>query len=323
MIITLWIVTILGIFAVAIARYLSREIRLSKYYKARIEAEALARSGVMMFVSKLMLDDTEHDWLGDDWKTGWVLPATMEGKSLTILTDTISDEESRINLNNTAMATFIVQLLTNHQITQPQVIVNGIMSHIDGTAIADPPYFPKGAPLVSHEELWELPVIVAQPEAYPILEQYTTTAMPADIDTVNINTADYEVLRGITGVSLSIDEGSVPSESVLQPLVTARSGIDGEFTFDPTDDCFVTQEEMDAGAAVTKLSDCTGGANQTAFTTLLSLSNVTFVVKSTLFRFEVLAELENPPVKYRAEAVVYRPKDSGDGDPEIVSWKEL
>ena len=43
---TLWLVTILSVLAVAIARYLSLEVRLTKYRLAREQAQALARSGI-------------------------------------------------------------------------------------------------------------------------------------------------------------------------------------------------------------------------------------------------------------------------------------
>lgn len=319
LIITLWIITILGIFAVAIGRYLSREIRLSKYYRARVEAENLARSGALMVAAALQLDSNDYDWPGEDWGSSWELPLEQPGQRLTIVK--VEDEERLLNLN-AATSGQITQLLSNFQITQPQVIANGIINHINGTALPEPPYYPKGSALISHQELWALPVIQAQPEAYPVLKRHTSVALAADKDTVNINTAEYEVLRAIAGPTLG---DGVPSESVLQPLIAVRPGADGVFSFDPDDDCYVTKQELDAGGAATKLGESIRCLNSGAepFVTLLSKSDVTFTVNSTLFRVEILAELENPPVTQRYEALIYRPLDSAGGDPAILSWKEL
>ncbi len=68
LIITLWMVTILSTFAIAIARYLSVELRITRYRAARAQAEAMARSGVYVAMAKLKADSTTYDWISDpDW----------------------------------------------------------------------------------------------------------------------------------------------------------------------------------------------------------------------------------------------------------------
>ena len=56
LIITLWLVTILSVLAIAVARYLSVEVRLTKHRLASEEAKALARSGVYLAMQRLTQD---------------------------------------------------------------------------------------------------------------------------------------------------------------------------------------------------------------------------------------------------------------------------
>ena len=77
LIMTLWLVTILSLLAIAIARYPSLEIRLTKYRAARDQAAILARDGVNLAMQWLAEDAQEgespeggsgkkqYDWLGD------------------------------------------------------------------------------------------------------------------------------------------------------------------------------------------------------------------------------------------------------------------
>ena len=100
LVITLWLVTLLSVFAIAVARHLSLELRLTKYQLARERAKALARSGVSLAMQQLAADaaDAEepYDWLGDDWALPQEAVQTADG---VIQVRAIADEERKLDLN--------------------------------------------------------------------------------------------------------------------------------------------------------------------------------------------------------------------------------
>ena len=84
LVITLWMVATLSVLAVATARYLSTEVRLTKLRLAREQAKTLARSGVYLAMERLKQDadgesDGKYDWLGDDWATEWKIASPPGG----------------------------------------------------------------------------------------------------------------------------------------------------------------------------------------------------------------------------------------------------
>ena len=115
LIITLWLVTILGVLVVAIARYLSIEVRLTSYRLAREQARVLARSGIHLAMQRLHQDGVDgegYDWLRDDWAfpdddldrpTIWGVELSTEGPTGTGPERTIEiemiDEERKLALN--------------------------------------------------------------------------------------------------------------------------------------------------------------------------------------------------------------------------------
>ena len=56
LIMSLWLVVILAVLAVAVARSLSVDVRLAKYRQAHDQARALARSGVYLALQRLARD---------------------------------------------------------------------------------------------------------------------------------------------------------------------------------------------------------------------------------------------------------------------------
>ena len=69
---TLWLVTILSVLAVAIGRYLSLGVKMAGYRLAREQAVTLARGGVYLAMQRLADDPPEaegqaYDWEGDEW----------------------------------------------------------------------------------------------------------------------------------------------------------------------------------------------------------------------------------------------------------------
>ncbi|MDP3702823.1 MAG: type II secretion system protein GspK [Candidatus Omnitrophota bacterium] len=117
LIVTLWIVTILGALSVAVARYLSTEVRLTRYRLARFEARELARSGVLLAQHMIFLDDPQVDWGEESWAKPLRLQP-VEGR--TTLTVTITDEERKLNVNTATL----VQLASRLGDAPAQAITN-------------------------------------------------------------------------------------------------------------------------------------------------------------------------------------------------------
>ena len=126
LIMTLWMVAVLTVLSVTIARHLSLEIRLTKNRLALEQARILARNGVYLAMQRLSRDQQEsdgrsYDWLGDDWAyippthpdddpTRWVVPfpaddGDTEMRFAGYLTVQIRDEERKLPLNTATPAT--------------------------------------------------------------------------------------------------------------------------------------------------------------------------------------------------------------------------
>ena len=87
LVITLWLVAMVSLIAIAVARSLSLEVRVAKYRAAREQARALARGGVSIALKRLAddagspeADGKAYDWLGDDW--AWIPPEVLETREL-------------------------------------------------------------------------------------------------------------------------------------------------------------------------------------------------------------------------------------------------
>ena len=320
LVITLWLITILSVLAVAIGRYLSTDIRLVKYQLAREQAKALARSGVYLGIERLQLDAVHpeadgksYDWLGDEWAippgsdpsdpTAWTItPGRAAQDSSSTATRVIvrmTDDERRLDLN--AVSPPVLMRLVQAVGGTPEV-AQAIIDYADPDqepVIEEPPYVPKNAPFAAIEELLEIP---AARSLVPRLRSWVSvvpgaTALPR----VNINTAGREVLLAL---------GADPI--VVEALLASRPGIDGVLGTD--DDCRAT----DLAQAAMELAACALQGDTAPMAQLLSLPTATFVVSSSTFRIQAEAVVEPGRVTHWIEAVVHR---SADG-PRILAWRE-
>src|SRR3989338_8401078 len=197
LIITLWLVTILAAFAVAIARYLSVEVRVTAYRLARAQAATMARSGVFVAMRRLAYDGTHgdeaYDWLGDEeWAivqgdgpdpapTWGLRSATASVESTGQLVRgarawvTITDEERRVNINAApgnapvtgALVTLfggasdeLVAKIVDYVDAEPPAVASTMPSGATGLEIdrsTDPPYVAKNAAVAVFEELRSIP----------------------------------------------------------------------------------------------------------------------------------------------------------------------
>lgn len=322
LIITLWIITILSVVAVALARALSVEVRLTKYRLAHEQAVALARSGVYLAMQRLNQDSPPageaFDWLGDDWAAFAQADPAADPATWTVALGApiadpaagaeaqiaITDEERRLNLN-AATEPALTALLLPHGGTQE--LSQAILDYRDPDAepvTGEPPSYPKNAPLVALEELRDVPGMSAalfealRPLAAAVPE---SGAVPR----VNINTAERDVLLALGG-----------DPAVVDALVGRRAGGDGILGTD--DDC----KAVAFAQAAADLSACALAGDPTPVAQLLSLPTATFAVASSVFRVSVQAHVTQPSAaRHEIEAVIQR----GSGPPaaiQILSWRE-
>lgn len=328
LVISLWLVMILGAIAVALARFLSYEVRMTKYELAREQARTLARSGIYLAMERLRRDATSgtdtyeaYDWLGDDWAdfdddpedpTAWVIQdqsqgGTAQGSEIRIH---ITDEERKLDVNR-ATPKQLEQLLGSGEVAK------AIEAYYDQDEAGDyetptepPPYAPKNDAIVVVEELSDIPISEMTDDILETLQRFTSTATPTGgtpLPTLNINTAESEVLRAI-----SEEESGGPLTTAIDTLVTRRPG--GDQGWDGSNYCTAT----DPSYIARDLANCALSGNEAPLVALLSKAN--FTVNSSTFRIQSEAIVEDLPIRYRVEAIVERrtpPRSS-----RIIAWRE-
>ncbi len=323
LIMTLWMVAVLTVLSVSIARHLSLEIRLTKNRLALEQARILARSGVYLAMQRLSLDQQEsdglsYDWLGDDWAyippthpdddpTRWVVPFPADGGTTEVrfaghLTVQISDEERKLPLN-TATPAILLALTGNAEMAQAIVDAFDEPDPAEDRPDDSPPYFAKNGPFVRHEELLDLPDMTN--EVYDVLRAATSPHL-LETEPMNINTVTPEVLRAM-GVT----------ESTIDAVTLFRDGPDGP-----------TQHALDGvftQAGVTILETLTNaiGVDLAGTDDGTLLSSNAFNVSSNVFTVTAEGRIARPPVRVRLEAVIRRTA-CGEGRPApcIIAWKE-
>ena len=320
LIITLWMVAILSVFAVAIARYLSTEIRVTKYRLAREEAKTLARSGVYLAMERLKQDAEEGvDWAEDDWSfvpsAPWVVSPTAteqepspEGDRVEI---SITDEERRLDLNaETTTKEFIDAVAGVPGIGQPIVNYHDPAKQQD----EDQPevsYYAKNGSIRSLDELLDIPEVRQKMQENPVaLSALFEQATVYTEGHVNVNTASEQVLLAIK--TPLIAQGFL-TEGVIQAFVQRRGvGADGELG--GPDDCLLTGDVN----AIPQLE----GACQLVPEAIQNLI-AGMDYQSSVFRIVAKGVVTRPSVEYRVEAIVKRsgcPDDASS--PCVVAWRE-
>ena len=321
---TLWVVVILSALAVAIARYLSLEIRLTSLRMAREQARMLARSGVYLAMQRLAHDaeapeedGKNYDWAGDDWAytptsdpaadgSVWAVLFPLHGRTEARLTGRadvrIADEGSRLDLNTAANGPLL-------QLTGDPVLMQAILDARDEPDTAEdhpeltPPYFAKNGPFAEPEELADLPGMT--PEIYETLRANTSPYRLAT-EPVNINTASPETLAAL-GLS----------DRAVYLITQFREGSDGPQAHEQ-DGIFT-----DAGVAILETLKNAQGVDLAGTDDGTILSSNAFGVSSGLFRVTSEGIVDRPSARVVVEAVVRR-TGCGDGAPSpcIIAWRE-
>ena len=305
LIITLWIITILSVVAVALARSLSVELRLTKYRLAHEQAKALARSGVYWAMQRLAEDIKEDqvDWLQDDWASFagnpvdpamWIVPvegagpARMKGQ----VRIRITDEERRLDLNSASAAVLGQFVGDVPDVGQAIVDYRDAADPTEDQPNAQPPYYAKNAPLTVLEEMFDIPALREHPEVAPVLRAETTVASAGK---VNVNTASARVLQA--------KKGTTPGSELI-PLFVERRETDTRCRY-----------SSDAGS-IQLIADCLQTAPQAVQNLVAGLE-----FQSAVFRVVAEGVVKEPAVAHRVEVIVKRAASAPSAS-QILSWKE-
>ena len=308
LIVTLWLVAVLSVLAITIARYLSLEVKLTKYHLAREQAKALARSGVYLAMQRLAADLPEAvDWLGDDWSfdatAPWLVPAAPGGDPGrdTHLEIVITDEERKLDLNSPRATQNALTALAG----LPQVA----QAVVDALDPPEPeredrpeiPYYAKNGPMHALEELADLPEMQEHPDARAALTAESTVFADGR---VNVNTASALVLEAI----------KPPDLAGLIRMFVDRRGAGADQQLGTADDCLLTS---DAGS-VQQIADCLGADAALVQNLVNDLS-----AQSVVFTIVSRGVVAVPPARYQVTAVVRRHGCPAEGpEPCIVAWRE-
>lgn len=215
--IALWVVAMLAAAAVALAAYLSTEIRLVRYHVAKAQARMLARAGLTLALERLQRDmflkadptqPEPYDWLGDDWVKDWTVRWSPE-QSVTVR---IVDEERHLNLNRLdepGVAAMVKQLAGN------PAVVDLVIAYKTS----------KGAPIARLAEITSLESVKAFSDRQAVTRLLDHATIAATT-LVNINTAPREMLEavGLPTLASSLlafrEQGHYLTS--LEPLVTTE-----------------------------------------------------------------------------------------------------
>ena len=322
LVITLWVVAILAVLAVAIGRYMSLEVKIAHHRMVREQARTLARSGIYLAMQRLTQDETmAYDGLDDHWASfagehaadpsTWVLQIEHHPEDAPVqqVTIRIVDEERKLPLNGllsqpaflTAAQTLFhspelaAQIIDATDLDEVQYL-NSSMPESDEHR--QPPYVPKNAILFRPEELRELPGLAALPigELQHVMA-LTSVYQPAVGATLNLNTVPIELLSAM-GFSDELTARLTECRSQTPPLL------------------FTDAQRL-------KTNDCLPGplTLQAPEQTLLSPS--LFGVASKRFTITSEGSVGQPAIRAHVEAVVERSAPSGEWQwPTVIAWNE-
>lgn len=291
LIITLWLVTILSALSVAVARYLSTEVRLTRYRLARQEAGELARSGVLLALDLIQQDPTPmEDWSGEPWAA----PQTVSPAAGRQLTVTITDEERKLNVN-TATVEQLSSLLGDAALAQAIVDYLDAPDPAEDRLTEEPPYYAKNGPAAVLDELSDVPGLTG--ESRETLAAFTTpfTSSATTGGPLNINTATRQAM-----LAFGLSEYTV---SIIEEV---RNGPNGRF--ERPEDILPTLQ----GLGWT-IADPQQSMKEQALLSAMTTSSSVFTVVSE-------GIVESPDVHVHIQAVLER--STGKTSPKIIAWRE-
>jgi type II secretory pathway component PulK len=343
LVMTLSIIAILSALAVAIARQLSIEIRLTRLAMARTQARAWARSGVYLGLERLVEDARAggptyepYDWRGDEWAVPggdvdepevWTVTmasagaAAMHGR----VRIQIEDEERKLDLNSAA-GDQLGRLLGQADLGAAIIAFRSPADTSEAAPADESGPYQKHSAIVAVEELRDVagmtPALFS--ELAPQFALTTTafaqaaTAAPEPF-VININTVGPEVLLAVSGDMA----GSLEARSLIDQVVATRDRGDGAWGPTAAQDCVIS----DIGQAARTLADC-AGTDEERFTAFIShlqsklQPSGQLGVQSKHFHVRAEAEMDRPAIRYQVEAWVRR-EVGAEPSATILRWSEL
>lgn len=230
--ISLWIMAILAVFAIGMAQRAMMSLRIVKYQKEGLSSSYAARSGIMRAIAEIKRDTNSFDSLAEPWSTGKDtngvaifedMPLTQE--SPVKFSVKVTDEESKININTAARDT-LKELLAYRGIENPDKLADLICDWIDpdttpsGSEPEDSVF--KNAPLVAPEELllvfeyFYSQALAPEESRQKAQETYSSIKDLISLwaQAPNVNTVSADTLNIIMySFAASADKGLVPAFS--------------------------------------------------------------------------------------------------------------
>jgi len=228
--ISLWILAILVVFALGMGQRAMMNLRIAKYQKDKLRSSCLSRAGILRAIAETKKDTNAWGGLYETWSTGKDSNNTPIYENIALnqgSPDTFSvivtDEERRININS-ASKQLLVELLTSRNIENPDKIADLIRDWIDADTTpsgADPENAVfKNAPLSVPEELLLIlqyfysQSVPPEESSLKALEAFNKLKNMITLwgDHPNINTVPEETLNIITNYTASpADRNLVPA----------------------------------------------------------------------------------------------------------------
>ncbi len=188
LIITLWILIILSIWAVIVSNRASTDITLAKHESENIKASYLAKAGAMKMIAELNKDTNAYDSLNEDWCRTNDNPKEFKFGGGTVFYGA-SDEESRLNLNSSALQKeYLIRLGMDENMAQRTLDYKAKKGD-------------KGFEFM--EELFLIDGMTY--DIYSMIKDYITLYRGSDAK-VNINTANEKILMAVVGDNILVSK---------------------------------------------------------------------------------------------------------------------
>lgn len=326
--ISLWIMAILVIFALGLGHRASLSLRLSSYQRDRLKADYLANSGINRAIEQLKKDTNGYDSLSETWSTGKDAKGNLFLKDAKISQDyagtftigylqaqennqywCMQDEERKININATTAfdKNKISALLNNKQVESADKLTDVIINWISPDSQIE--VAKKERFKVSEELLLALEYFYQGQDArkvqnaFSMLKGLITTYTDGRI---NLNTASLEVID----ISIQALLKTTPIES-LTPA-DPENLLTRIMRFREAEGIFDREDPADIIAKLNGIDTPLNDGQKNIITQLVSNNLVT--VRSNNFRIEAAGKVGN--VTKNITAIYSRQNQ------KIVYWHE-
>jgi len=321
LIITLWILAILTVFAVGFGYRMSLELKLAGYQLGRLKALYLAKAGIIRATLELEKDKNSYDSLRKSWSNNekafrniglgdgkfTVSYPFRKEEGETVIFYGIVDEESKININKASKETLESFFdLIDESVNIAAAIVDWRDSNSDpeeGGAEdsyyqnLEKPYDSKDADFEIKEELLLVKGMTPQ-----LLSRIQDIITLYGAGKVNINTAGEEVLRalgrGIVRTKNIPETSEETADNLAGRIVRFRQQGEGK---EGEEYVFKSLDEI-AG----KLSDFEGGEIGSGEENLIKALKPQLTVRSNNFKIKVTASLNDDKIIKVVTAIVER-----------------